>query len=302
MTAAAAMAAYALLVGAVAPYALARARWAHRAPGIAVLAWQGLSLTFVVATVLGVGHLACSGQGVHHGLLGLLGVCGPAGLAAVPFPATPAGAASLLAPATVALLPVGALVRTVRRARRERREHADLLRMIGSEAVEHGVTVVEHARAAVYCLPGRGGRIVATRGALTALTEEQFRAVLEHERAHMRGRHHLPRMAAQGFAAAFPWLPLARLAREQTALLLEMVADDRALRFHSRDALATAMCEVAAGSVPRPALGAGGPGALIRLRRILSPQGVPSRAARLGLVAASAAAPALPLLLACGSL
>ncbi|WP_425608570.1 hypothetical protein [Streptomyces albipurpureus] len=90
------------------------------------------------------------------------------------------------------------------------------------------------------------------------------------------------------------------LAREQTALLLEMFADDGALRFHSRDALATAMCEAAAGRAPSAAPGAGGHSALIRLRRILTPQVRPQRVTWVGIVAASVMAPVLPLLLACG--
>ena len=39
MTTVLALAVYADLAGAVAPYALARARWAHQAPKVAVIAW-----------------------------------------------------------------------------------------------------------------------------------------------------------------------------------------------------------------------------------------------------------------------
>jgi hypothetical protein len=63
--------------------------------------------------------------------------------------------------------------------------------------------------------------------------------------------HHLALAAAQAFARLFWWLPLARHARDETALLLEMIADDRALQRHSRDVLATAMYEMAAGSTRR---------------------------------------------------
>ncbi|MFE0427502.1 M56 family peptidase, partial [Streptomyces sp. NPDC058953] len=123
--------------------------------------------------------------------------------------------------------------------------------------------------------------------------------VLAHEMAHLEGRHHLVRLAATAFARAFPGLPLARHAREQTALLLEMIADDRALRGPSRDALATPVCEVAAGRAPGSALGAGGSGVLIRLRRILTPEARPRRITRLGVLLASLTAPFLPLLVAC---
>ncbi|MER5770887.1 M56 family metallopeptidase [Streptomyces sp. NPDC001985] len=297
-----ASAGYALLAGAVAPYALVRAGWTHRAPAAAVLAWQALALSFVVATALAVCHLLLAGRSAHQWLTGLLSACGEAVGAAAWGSLSPAGASLLLVPAGVVLLPLGLLAGTAWRARRERRRHADLLLMIGTEAPGYGATVVEHAVPAVYCLPGRDRRVVVTRGALDVLTGEQVRAVLAHERAHLRGRHHLPLLAAGAFAAAFPGLPLARRVRGQTALLLEMAADDRALRSHSRDALATALCEVAAGRAPRAGLGAGGPDTLVRLHRILDPQAGPSRAARLGIVAASFTAPVLPLLLGCGPL
>nr|WP_206438968.1 M56 family metallopeptidase [Streptomyces scabichelini] len=282
---------------------MVRARWPHRLPAIAVLTWQGLSLTFVMATALALYHLALADHHVHDGLIGLLSACG---LAPHMSPGeatsgglTPADTAVLPASVAVVLLPMGWLVCTAWSARRQRRRHADMLTMIGVQAPEYGATVVEYAVPAVYCLPGRRCRIVVTRGALEALTDAQVRAVVEHEKAHIRGRHHLLHVATRAFARAFPGLPLARHAAEQTALLLEMIADDKALRFHSRDALATALCEVAAGRAPQPALGAGGPGTLIRLHRILTPEAKPHAATRLGLAVASVTTPFLPLLLTC---
>ncbi|MEU5404351.1 M56 family metallopeptidase [Streptomyces sp. NPDC005963] len=300
MIMAGAAAGYALLAGAAVPYALARARWPHRAPALGILAWQGLMLSFVVAAALTVYHLVLTHRHVHDGLVGLLSACDPGQATDVlTTPPSMADAGLLLLPAAVVLLPLGWLARTLWHTRREQRRHADLLNMIGVEAVGFDATLVDYTVPAVYCVPGRRRRIVVTRGALDVLDDEQLQAALEHERAHIIGRHHLLRTAVRAFARSFPGLPLARHAEAQTALLLEMSADDRALRFHSREALATALCEVAAGRIPSGALGAGGPGALIRLRRILSPQERPPRAAGVGVVVASVVAPMLPLLLAC---
>ncbi|WP_434594123.1 M56 family metallopeptidase [Streptomyces sp. A5-4] len=295
------LAGYAILVGAAAPYALSRARWAHRAPIVGVLAWLGLMVTFVVSTALALYHLVLTEEHVHDGIVGLLSVCGlatgdPAG-GSTP---TLGDAAGLLAPAAIVLLPVGWLVRTAWRTRRARRRHLDLLTLVGTPAPEYGATVVEHGVPAVYCLPGRSCRIVVTRGALDVLSDEQLRAVLEHERSHIAGRHDVLHVVTEAFARAFPGLPLARQAKEQITLLLEMVADDRALRFHPREVLATAMCEVADARAPQAAMGAGGPGSLIRLHRVLTPHDRPHRATWLGVVTASVAAPLLPLLVACG--
>lgn len=301
MNAAAVLAAYAALVGAAAPRVLARSRWPHRAPALAVAVWLLLMATFVVSLTLAVYHLAMTEQHVHDGLVGLLSACGlaegaPVGAGDPTF----RDAALLLAPTGVVLLPVAWLLRTAGTARAERRRRLAELELIGRPSPAYGATIVEHPVAAVYCLPARPARVVVTRGALDALDDEQLRAVLAHERAHIDGRHHLVQILLRAFARAFPRLPLARHGQEQALLLLEMVADDRALRLHSRDALATALCEVAAGRAPSPALGMGGPSALVRLRRVLTPQPRPHRMTRLGVAVASASAPLLPLLLTCG--
>ncbi|MFP8961963.1 M56 family metallopeptidase [Streptomyces nanhaiensis] len=300
MTAALALAGYALLVGAVAPYALARARWAHRAPRLAVLVWYGLMATFTVTVALALYHVVLREEHVHDGLVGLLTACGLLPTAFGPASHTAADPAALLPPALVVLLPAGWFLRTVWRTRRAQRRHLDLLAVLGRPSSEHDVVIVDHDTPAVYCLPGRFRRVVVTRGAVRALSREQLQAVLAHERAHIAGRHHLCHAVTEAFERAFPRLPLARHAREQTALLLEMTADDRALRHHSRETLAAAMYEVAAGQAPRAAFGAGGSSAAVRLCRLLTPEAEPHRAARLGIAACSLGAMLLPLLIACG--
>ncbi|TDD13757.1 hypothetical protein E1294_39770 [Nonomuraea diastatica] len=41
-----------------------------------------------------------------------------------------------------------------------------------------------------YCVPGRHSQMVITTGAMRSLGPEQVAAVLAHEQAHLRGRHH----------------------------------------------------------------------------------------------------------------
>lgn len=300
MITAVALAAYAALTGTVAPVLLARARWAHRVPAAAVLAWQGLMATFVIAAALAVYHLVLTEHHVHDGLAGLLSACGLTDPLTGDAPPTLGHALKLVGPAVIVLMPVGWLVRCAWRDRRVRRRQLDTLALVGQPAPQYGATVVDHGTPAVYCLPGRRSRVVVTRGALEVLSDGQLRAVLEHERAHIVGRHHLLRLLTDAFCRAFRGVPLARHAKEQTELLLEMIADDRALRFHPRETLAAAMYEVAAGQVPQTALGAGGSSTLLRLRRVLLPQPRPHRAVRLGVVTAAVTAPLLPLLVACG--
>ncbi|MFD7640809.1 M56 family metallopeptidase [Kitasatospora sp. NPDC059795] len=296
MTAALALLGYALLVGVLAPLPLARAHWTHRAPRLAVALWQGLALSFVTALVLAVHHLAVPGGHLHLGLAGLMHLCGvdhPDGQALD-------GGWRLLAPVATALWPLGRYAAVLARAARHRRRHRQLLDLVAARDPELGAHVLDHDTPAAYCLPGRRSRIVLTRGALDLLTPPQLAAVLAHERAHVTGRHHLARTAADAFAAAFPFLPLARLAARETPLLLEMAADDRAVRRHPRTALAAAMYRVAGGQVPQAAFAAAGTAAVLRVRRLLAPAAAPHPALRAAAVLAAAAAPVLPLLFTCG--
>ncbi|RKE22273.1 M56 family metallopeptidase [Streptomyces sp. TLI_171] len=295
MTAALALLGYAALVGVLGPLPLARAQWAHRAPHLAVALWQGLALSFVTALVLGVHHLAVPGGHLHLGLVGLLHVCGvdhPGGAAAAGW--------RLLLPAATALWPLSRFAGALARTARHRGRHRRLLDLVAARDPALGAHVLHHATPAAYCLPGRHSRIVLTRGAVELLTAPQLAAVLAHERAHVAGRHHLALAAADAFAAAFPFLPLARLAARETPLLLEMAADDRAVRRHPRTVLAAAMYRVADGQVPHAAFAAGGPAALLRVRRLLAPAAAPHPAVRLAAALTGAAAPVLPLLITCG--
>lgn len=301
MITAAVLGVYAALVGVAAPYALVRARWTHYAPAPAILVWLGLMTTFILTTALALHHLFLAEQHVHSHLTGFLDACGIHPVTTGGGSAPIAAAAALVVPALVVLLPVGWFLRSTWSARRDQHLHVDMLTLVASPAPEHGAVILDHDTPAVYCLPGAHRRVVMTRGAVEALTEQQLRAVLAHERAHIAGRHHHLHAVTRAFDLAFPKLPLARSAREQIALLLEMVADDRALRSHPRTVLASAMCQVAAGPVPQAALGAGGPSVMIRVPRVLTPQKPPRPVTWLGILAGSLAAPLLPLLTACGT-
>ncbi|WP_343233997.1 M56 family metallopeptidase [Streptomyces sp. CdTB01] len=202
-------------------------------------------------------------------------------------------------PAAIGVALVGSFAFHVVRARRARTQHQEALDLVGRRSARLCATVLPYDTPAAYCLPGRRPRIVISDAAVRRLTPDQLDAVLEHEQAHITGRHHLVLAAAEAFHSVFRWVPLARHAREQTALLVEMIADDRALRRHSQEVLATAMCEMAAARTPKGALAAGGPNALIRLKRVLGPRKTPHPALWGTVAAAAMAIPLLPLLVAC---
>ncbi|MFE4670745.1 M56 family metallopeptidase [Streptomyces sp. NPDC056716] len=299
MSAAPVLFGYAAVVGVVAPRLLLRSAWPYRAPVLALAVWHGLIVSFTLAVALAAHQLAAPTEHLHADLIGFLHACGLTAASGVPDPTITERLAFAL-PFSVLLLVLGGFAVEVLRGRRARARHRRVLDLVGRRTPKLAATVVEHERPAAYCLPGRRPRVVVSAGALRLLSPGQLAAVLAHERAHITGRHHLVLAAAEAFARLARRLPLARHAREQTAVLLEMIADDRALRRHPRDVLATAMYEMAAArSAPAGAFAVGGPSALVRLRRVLHPQRRPHPVLRGAVAAGAALTPVLPLLFGC---
>ncbi|MFD8644170.1 MULTISPECIES: M56 family metallopeptidase [Streptomyces] len=299
MNAAPALLGYAAVVGIAAPRLMVRSAWPHRAPALGAAIWLALMVSFTLATALAASQLATPTEHLHAGLVGLLHACGlGTGAPVAPNPTT-ADRLALAMPLAVVTAIVGAFLFHLARAGLTRARHRDRLDKVGVRSDRLRATVLMHGTPAAYCLPGLRSRIVVSDAAVRLLTEEQLDAVLEHERAHVAGRHHLLIAAAEAFATVFPWLPLARRARAEMAVLLEMIADDRALRSHSHEALATAMYEMAAGRAPKGAFGAGGSAAVLRMKRILGPRRAPHPALWGSVASVALAVPLLPLLVAC---
>ncbi|MFC7641244.1 M56 family metallopeptidase [Streptosporangium lutulentum] len=161
-----------------------------------------------------------------------------------------------------------------------------MLNLLGRHDSELDAVVLDHDEAAAYCLPGRKGRAVITTAALRSLAPEQVAAVLAHERAHLRGRHHLVLATAEALCRAFPHLPLFARTRGEVVRLIELLADDVAARRHPRIHIAAALVRLATGRAPAFTLGAGGATALTRVRRMLSPAAPLRRRERLAGLAA----------------
>nr|WP_240979748.1 M56 family metallopeptidase [Streptomyces sp. HNM0574] len=278
---------------------LARDGWTARAPRLGIWAWQALTSTVVVSAVLAGLALAVPAMPVVGSAAELLQACVMAVRA--PYEAPGGGAAAaggtLLA---AAILARGGwcLAAGLFRARRERARHARVLAMVGSVRDDLGVTVLEDGRPAAYCLPGRGRRIVLTSAALTALEPHELNAVIAHERAHIRQRHHLVLACADALRRAFPFLPLFRHAAEETQRLVEMAADDEATARTGSLPLAGALVELAGAGAPASALAASGGHAADRVRRLLAPRQPLRRAVAWGWAVTVAVALALPVVLA----
>jgi len=85
------------------------------------------------------------------------------------------------------------------------------------------------------------------------LEPAELRAVLIHENAHLSQRHDLLLWAFAAWRQALPWFPTTRLAQTAVNSLIEMLADDVALRTESKGTLIKAIAIVSSGSsTPEP--------------------------------------------------
>lgn len=263
---------YASLAAVLAPWVLRRPGWLDRMPALGVLVWQALTASVLLSAVLAGLALLVPTFPFSASLAGMLDACVMAIRAQY---ASPGGAAAGSGGTVLALAVAGrtvfCLARGLAETRRHGRSHLQVLGLVGRPGPEPGVVVVEHDVAVAYCLPGRGKRIVLSSVALAALDPAQLRAVLAHERAHLRGRHHLAVAAAAAVAAAFPRVPLFRVASTEVARLVELIADDAAGRVADRLSLAEALLTLAESRAPIAALAAGGTAAGARVRRLLLP-------------------------------
>jgi beta-lactamase regulating signal transducer with metallopeptidase domain len=136
---------------------------------------------------------------------------------------------------------------------------------------------------------------VVSAGALALLDQAELAAVLAHERAHLRERHDLVLLPFTALIRAFPRSTSARRAHLAVALLVEMLADDHALRHRPARELVTALIRVGAAvaeSTPTGALAVGGTQdgeVAARVARLLEPAPGLSAPA-LALIGAAAAA------------
>ena len=77
-------------------------------------------------------------------------------------------------------------------------------------------------------------RVVLSRGTLSALSAPELAAILGHERAHLRARHDLVLEAFIAVHTAFPRVVRSGSALRAVRLLVELLADDAAVRAAKR--------------------------------------------------------------------
>ncbi|NIZ92557.1 M56 family metallopeptidase [Kineococcus rubinsiae] len=278
---------YAVSIATLGPRLIQSSTWLARSPRLAVCAWQSLSASLLLSVVLAAAVVAFPGGGLAGGLADVLHTC--LAVLRLQYGAVTSSAASTAAFAVM----VAVIARTTYcvlevavTSTRQRRAQMQALALLARPAADtaRSMLVVEHERALAYCLPGRRGAVVVTTAAVEALEPAELAAVLGHEHAHLRGHHHLVIGFSAALHRAFPWVSALRLAHRETQDLVELLADDAAVRRHSPAHLAAALVRLAEAQTPRATLGIGGRLALARVRRLQRARQPLRRPQRLGLL------------------
>lgn len=250
-----------------APRLTASSSWLFAAPRLGLLLCQVIPAALAGAVVVMAGMSLVSVQHLRPDLEHLLHACAVAVWDNARHPGVPGTTALGL----VAIVLLSHLLRTAvasaARVRRTRRDQREALALVGE--VDERYTRVHSGDAFAFCLPGRGGGIVVSTAAERELDDVQLAAVLAHERAHLRGRHHVVVQVTHVMACALPLPPL-RLLHQQAKALVEMVADDRACRVASREALVGALLRLSSRATG-PELAANGSDVSRRALRLLEP-------------------------------
>jgi Zn-dependent protease with chaperone function len=267
--------------------ALGQARWPRRSPAAAILLWQALGLASglaAVGTLLGLA-MPDSTTGVVRSVWYLAALFRTGG----PFRVVGAFAAAGTVPVIVVAIRMACLagglalfgllcwvlVAVSTAALQARRRQRALLTLLAhGDPKVPGALVVDYPTAAAYCLPGLRSQIVVSVGTLELLGRGELAAVLAHERAHLRERHDLVLLPFTALRRAFPKSVTCTDAHRAVALLVEMLADDHALRSRPARELVSALVRFGTagpGPVPAGTLAAGEGEVTARVTRLLHP-------------------------------
>lgn len=255
-----------LLVGPV-PAVLARAAWPMRAPRAAIVLWQSIAVAAVLSAF-------SAGLAIASRLF----VPGPDGrptatitseIAALGWPLWLIYVSVFAVTLMIGARLVVAVVQVAIATRRRRAHHRMVVDLLGDcPDRSSGLRVLHVDEPLAYCLPGVRSRVVLSEGTLSTLSDPELVAILSHERAHLRARHDLVLEAFVAVHTAFPRFVRSGSALSAVQLLVELLADDAAVRSAGPAPLARALVACASGRTPSGALAAGGPTTVIRVRRL----------------------------------
>ncbi|WP_062993871.1 MULTISPECIES: M56 family metallopeptidase [Nocardia] len=259
----------ALLLAGPAPALLSRATWPYRTPRAALVLWQAIALAAVLSA-FGSG-LAIAAQLLVPGPDGRPTTSPAREIDALGLPLWLAYVFVFALTLLVGARLMYAIVRVGVHTRRRRARHrmlVDLLDQSGPQRRAADIRVLASTEPIAYCLPGLRQRVVLSEGTLTSLQDAEVTAIVSHERSHLRARHDLVLEAFTAVHEAFPRVVRSKAALGSVKLLIELLADDSAVKVTGPKPLARALVACAKSTAPQGALAAGGPTTLIRIQRL----------------------------------
>lgn len=265
-------------------------------PTILLTGWLLSTVGLIMSTVATISLFALPAD-AHpaSGIFRLAGGCWAA-LSSGSLPGWREGLAALgvIGAATI-LLRIGWAVTVRRRRRRTTATHVEQLRLLAAGAPAGDPLWVRDDRPLAMSIGGRPGVIVMSDSLRHHLTAGALAATLEHERAHLRGRHHLLVAIVETLAAALPLSPLLRAAPAALEDLVELAADAQAARRCGPAAVQEALSRLTGQPTPAVGLAMAGRLTQARLRRLTTGSVGGTRALRTaGCTVAAVAALSLP--------
>ncbi|MEE2034376.1 M56 family metallopeptidase [Rhodococcus chondri] len=265
----------ALLLAGPVPGLLARASWPYRSPRAALVLWQAIALAAVLSAF-------SSGLAIASRLLvpGADGRPTTSPLREIEVLGLPLWLTYIIVFTLTVLIGarlIFSMLRVGVRTRRRRSRHRMLVDLLdrrdsGAALRRHPhVRILDSADPIAYCLPGLRQRVVLSEGTLDNLTDDELRAILRHEHSHLRARHDLVLEAFTAVYEAFPRWVRSGSALGSVKLLVEMLADDSAVRVTGPNPLARALVACAGAHTPKGALAVGGPSTVLRVQRLADP-------------------------------
>lgn len=265
-------------------------------PTVLLTGWLLTTVGLVASLVATIGLLALpADEHPSSGIFGLAGGCWTAiSSGSVPGWREGIGALSVLGTAGI-LLRLGWAINQRLRLRRQQAPHVAQLRLLAAGTGPDQPLWVRDDRPLALSIGGRPGLIVMSDTLRHHLPPAAVTAALEHERAHLRGRHHALIAVVEVLAVALPFCTLLRVAPAAIRDLVELAADAEAARRCGPSAVREALSRLT--EQPAPALGLGMAGRLTqaRLSRLMEDDVRGRRTARTaGCIAVAVSALLLP--------
>lgn len=255
----------ALVLSGPVPAVLARASWPFRAPRAAIVLWQAIAMAAVLSAFSA--GIAIASRMFAPGPDGRPTASVTSEIAVLGWPVWIAYVAVFALTLVIGARLIASVLQVAIATRRRRAHHRMVVDLVG-KSQRWGLRILDVDQPLAYCLPGVRSRVVVSEGTLTALADNEIAAILSHERAHLRARHDLVLEMFTAVHAAFPRFVRSGSALDAVRLLVEMLADDAAVRIAGPAPLARALVACAAGRTPAGALAAGGPTTVLRVRRL----------------------------------